>query len=114
MYMDEKTFELSAEPMAHSVQIDDLIAETIQTLNLKGYRTAWCCSGHAREYFDIAYIQFGFGEITPEELPSGWYWIEDGQMQYEYVSCELDDLEQEIEEVMSELLNWAESLPSTY
>jgi len=29
MYMDEETFELSAEPMKHGVQIDDLIAPTI-------------------------------------------------------------------------------------
>lgn len=114
MYMNEKTFELSDMPMEHGVQVDDLIAEAIQTLNLKGYRTAWCCSGHVREGFDIAYIQFGFGEITPEELPSGWYWVKDGHMEYQYVSCEPDDLEQEIKEVMSKLFNWAESLPSTY
>ena len=114
MYMDEKTFELSTEPMKHGVQIDDLIAQTIQTLNLKGYRTAWCCSGHVKEGFDSAYIQFEFGEITPEELPSGWFWEEDGHMLYQYTSCEPDDLDREITEVMRELHKWAESLPSTY
>ncbi len=114
MYMNEKTFELSTEPIEHGVQIDDLIAQTIQTLNLKGYRTAWCCSGHVKEGFDSAYIQFEFGEITPEELPSGWFWEEDGHMQHQYASCSPDDLKQEIEEVMCDLLNWAEALPSTY
>ena len=114
MYMDEKTFELSAEPMKHGVQIDDLIAPTIQILNLKGYRTAWCCSGHVREGFDSAYIQFEFGGITPEELPDGWFWEEDGHMLYQYESCSPDDLSREIAEVMDKLFNWAESLPSTY
>ena len=114
MYMNEKTFELSTEPIAHGVQIDDLIATTIQTLNLKGYKTAWCCSGHVKEGFDSAYIQFEFGEITPEELPSGWFWEEDGHMQYQYALCSPDDLKQEIEEVMDDLFKWAESLPSTY
>ena len=114
MYMNEMTFDLSTVPIEHGVQIDDLIAQTIQTLNLKGYRTAWCCSGHAKEGFDSAYIQFEFGEITPEELPSGWFWEEDGHMQYQYVSCSLDDLNQEIGKVMNDLLYWAEALPSTY
>ena len=114
MYMDEKTFELSTKPLEHGVQIDDLMAQTIQTLNLKGYRTAWSCGGHVREDFSRAYIAFEFGEITPEELPDGWFWEEDGNMQYEYVSCEPDALEKEISEVMKELVDWAESLPSTY
>ena len=114
MYMDEETFELSAEPMKHGVQIDDLIAPTIQILNLKGYRTAWSCSGHVREGFDSAYIQFEFGMITPEELPTGWFWAEDGHMQYQYVSCFPDDLSWEIVEVMDMLFKWAKALPSTY
>lgn len=114
MYMDEKTFELSDKPMEHGVQIDDLIAPTIQILNLKGYRTAWSCSGHVREGFDCAYIQFEFGEITPEELPDGWFWEEDGHMQCQYVSSSPDDLNSEIEEVMDTLFKWAKSLPSTY
>lgn len=114
MYMNEKTFELSAETMEHGVQIDDLIAQAIQTLNLKDYRTAWCCSGHVKEGFDSAYIQFEFGEITPEELPSGWFWEVDGHMQYQYASCSPDDLKQEIGAVMKDLFKWAEALPSTY
>ena len=114
MYMDEETFELSAEPMKHGVQIDDLIAPTIQILNLKGYRTAWSCSGHVREGFNSAYIQFEFGGITPEELPDGWFWEEDGHMLYQYESYSPDDLKQEIEAVMKDLFKWAEALPSTY
>ena len=114
MYMDEKTFELSTNPMEHGVQIDDLIAQTIQILNLKGYKTAWSCSGHVEKDFNSAYILFEFGEITPEELPAGWFWEEDGNMQYQYVSCTPDDLEKEITEVMRDLLNWVESLPSTF
>ena len=114
MYMNEKTFELSTEPKEHGVQIDDLIAPTIRTLNLKGYKTAWCCSGHVKEGFDSAYILFEFGEITPEELPTGWVWEEDGHMLYQYKSCSPDELSQEIAVVMDALFKWAESLPSTH
>ena len=114
MYMNEKTFELSINPMEHGVQIDDLIAPAIQILNPKGYKTAWSCSGHVREGFNSAYILFEFGEITPEELPAGWFWEEDGHMYYQYASCTPDDLDREISEVMAELFKWAESLPSTF
>ena len=114
MYMNEKTFDLSTKPIENGVQIDDLIAQTIRTLNLKGYKTAWCCSGHVKEGFDSAYIQFEFGEITPEELPAGWIWVEDGHMVYQYESCTPDDLSREIAEVMDDLFEWAKALPSTY
>jgi len=52
--------------------------------------------------------------ITPEELPTGWFWAEDGHMQYQYVSCFPDDLSWEIVEVMDMLFKWAKALPSTY
>ena len=114
MYMNEQTFELSETPTKGYIQVDDLIAPTLQILNLKGYRTAWSCSGHVREDCDSAYILFEFGEITPEELPSGWFWEEDGHMEYQYISRSPDDLIREITDVMRKLSDWAESLPSTY
>ena len=114
MYINELTFKINTEAAPHSFEVDDLIATTIQELNLKGYKTAFCCSGHiADRYPEYAYISFWFGEITPEELPDGWYWVEDGLMEYEYKSRSAEELELEIYAVMNELEAWARGLPNT-
>ena len=79
MYMNVKTYDLSSTPDNNRVEIDDLIAPAIQELNKRGYRTSACCSGHIDKP-PYAYIQYEFGEMTPEVLPSQWYWEEDGLM----------------------------------
>ena len=49
--MDIKTFDIYHNDQCiipnGYVEIDELIAPSIQILNLKGYITEWCCSGHA-------------------------------------------------------------------
>ena len=50
-YMDLKTYEVWAESNIDGfhdehVEIDELIAPIIRELNLKGYKTKYCCSGH--------------------------------------------------------------------
>lgn len=114
-YMNRITFEITADcPRDNTLdfyEIDDAIASSIRLLNLKGYRTAWCCSGHA----DIpqAYIQFYFAETYPwdiTDLPSGWS-AEENQMDYEYKSTSPQDLEQEIATVMTTLEQWGKALP---
>ena len=50
-YMDLNTFEIWAESNIagfhdEHVEIDELIAPIIRELNLKGYKTKFCCSGH--------------------------------------------------------------------
>ena len=42
-YINAKTFDMVDDVF----EVDDLIAETITTLNKKGYRTTYCCSGHS-------------------------------------------------------------------
>lgn len=49
--MDTKTFDLWADSNIDGfhegqVEIDEVIAPIIRELNLKGYKTAFCCSGH--------------------------------------------------------------------
>lgn len=51
VYMNETTFEMRDFPdifedMTGWFSVDEVIAPVIQTLNLKGYRTTYCCSGH--------------------------------------------------------------------
>ena len=50
--------------------MDELIFPTIQTLNKKGWTTAFCCSGHLDEGFINTYIKFTH---MPDSLPSGFY-----------------------------------------
>lgn len=109
MFIRNDTYETKELPSVSCFEVDDLIAPTIVLLHKKGYITSACCSGHTDKGYSIAYIQFGFGEITPEYLPSGWYWTENGQqMEYKY-----EPLTQPlIESVMVALTSWAESLPS--
>lgn len=56
------------------VEIDELIAPTIITLNQKGYITEYCCSGHwykTKESFK-PYIKFVDKESFPPIVPDGW------------------------------------------
>ena len=110
MYMNVKTYDLSFAPDNNLVEIDDLIAPAIQNLNRRGYYTSACCSGHIEEP-PYAYIQFDYGEMTPEILPAGWYWEEDGLMYYNYVT-DGTERKNEIHQVMDGLLSWSDSLPS--
>jgi len=50
-YMDLNTFEIWAESNIDGfhdehIEVDELIAPIIRELNLKGYKTKFCCSGH--------------------------------------------------------------------
>lgn len=110
MYIRSDTYEIEQSPSSICFAVDDLIAPAIAILNQKGYRTAFCCSGHADHPHDpeLSYIAFEFGGITPEVLPAGWYWACDGQMEYQYETV----TQASIASVMSGLTSWAESLPS--
>lgn len=109
MYIRTDTFEMNYSPSDNCFEVDDLIAPAISTLNQKGYRTAFCCSGHAERPHnpELAYIAFEFGGITPETLPDGWYWAFDGQMEHRYDTITLET----VASVMSALSIWTESLP---
>jgi hypothetical protein len=55
--------------------LDSRIAKTIQVLNMKGYRTKFCCHGHL--YLDgVAQPYIAFEDWVPiamfQGLPSGW------------------------------------------
>ena len=68
-YMDLKTFEIWAESNIDGfhdgqVEIDETIAPIIRELNLKGYKTKHCCSGHP-------YISLNEAFTNSEETAKG-------------------------------------------
>lgn len=69
VFMDLKTFELWAESNIdgfhdEQIELDEVIAPIIQELNLKGYKTKFCCSGHPFVSLNEAYT-------TSEETARG-------------------------------------------
>lgn len=68
--MDLKTFELWAESNIEGfhdgqAEIDEVIAPIIRELNLKGYKTKFCCSGHPFTSLNEAFM-------TSEETAKGF------------------------------------------
>ena len=68
-YMDLKTFEIWAVSNIDGfhdgqVEIDEVIAPIIRELNLKGYKTKFCCSGHP-------YISLNEAFTNSEETAKG-------------------------------------------
>ena len=118
LYLDLITNEVYDDPSTGLIEIDALICPAIQLLNAKGYVTSACCCGHEDDFLHMdctrAYIQFDFGEITPEHLPEGWFWTDHGQ-QMEYIyRCQCPKfLYAEATEVMKKLSVWADSHPDT-
>lgn len=61
-YMNLKTFEIWADSNIDGFEnehfeVDELIAPVIRELNLKGYTTKFCCSGHPYYMFNEAFTK---------------------------------------------------------
>ena len=68
---DFKNIEYEEE----NIEIDSKLAFQISILNKKGYKTKFCCSGHALENFITTYIYF---EDKIDSCPEDWYIDDDG------------------------------------
>jgi hypothetical protein len=121
---DEKFFDVNGEkrcPKAscdgYVVELDELIAPTIITLNKKGYITEFCCSGHWYKEHINTYIVFADEDYIPKELPHGFVlekgrntirYKEDGDNQtFEYKFFK-------ILEINKKLFKWANNLEYNY
>lgn len=118
MYMNTQTYELKSVLDCSDVPtnfcvLDDAIAPAIRLLNVHGYTTAFCCAGHFNESYlpPIAYIQFAFGGITPEQLPDGWIYAHDGQMEHVFAARSPESFNEELSTTMDLLATWAQRLP---
>ena len=82
MFINRNNLTASTYDRTKDFQCDDLIAPAIMLLNLKGYKTLYCCSGHpqltlnegstlsALGYGDNFYVAFDKEYIFPT-LPEG-------------------------------------------
>lgn len=55
----------------HGIEIDPPIANAVSKLNQLGYKTTLCCSGHADDQYNNAFIKFD-KEYDFKTLPSCW------------------------------------------
>ena len=111
MFMDEKTYRICLiNAINGRFEVDAMIAKTIQILNRKGYKTLFCCSGHAKkdvsvnvenmdgnvmpdmcltDFYNQIYIAFQKGTILPN-LPEGFYEVngDNSEAIYCYINCD--------------------------
>lgn len=102
-------------------EIDDLILPIIRELNLKGYITKYCCSGHSYQtgLNPNVYISFECG-CVPEFIPKDFiieyedkYYDETGVCIRKFYKDNLDECElhKEICQTMVDMLEWVNKLP---
>lgn len=111
------------------IELDDMILPVIKLLNIKGYQSAYCCSGHSYEKICDTYISFESDSI-PSYLPSGFelededcykahgWRFEDklgtdiGIRKYHGENLNEYDLHKDICKTMMDLVDWAKELPN--
>ena len=84
MYLCSKCFDIvyfkchkctKCDYEEENIEIDSKLAFQISILNKKGYKTKFCCSGHALDEWVSSYIYF---EDKIDSCPEDWYIDDDG------------------------------------
>lgn len=80
MYLCSKCFDIvyfkcHKCTKCENIEIDSKLAFQISILNKKGYKTKFCCSGHALDEWVSSYIYF---EDKIDSCPEDWYIDDDG------------------------------------
>ncbi len=103
------------------IRIDKDIQKHIRILNQKGYKTIFCCSGHAEEYakynFTDLYISFLLTSENFITLPEGFYIKKQKNtfktvMKYRFPKkLSKEEFENMHKKVLDDLLKWCNELP---
>lgn len=120
-YMCNKCFEIynldtsrECKNCSHGelIQVDELLVTTIKTLNIKGYTTLSCCSGHCSDRVARCYIKFA-PNINIEFLFPDMYEYGNNNIIQRWFKCENEiDLASSILNNAIFLLKWANKLPT--
>ena len=129
VYINKDTFEIYnnliglEEEVKNYFECDEFIANTIQSLNAKGYRTNFCCAGHVypekQKYKGIeAMIYFNpyvsFTNIYDfETIPKNFYLSKDKKsLHIDFEDVELyEERKEQILKALNDLYDWALNLP---
>lgn len=87
--------------------IDELMINAVRTLNSKGYKTQFCCSGHFRKSYSDQHSYIWFkDEQFPKSCPDLWY-VDDIHRDIIRSDSSMGSLTARIEA----LEKWADELP---
>ena len=95
-YIHKETFEILNDMpddwKDDYFECDELIAPVIRALNLKGYKTAFCCAGHAYSELGEAKVTLLDKNAPPEKAVRGTYYTEPlkGKKGWHYVKFKSD------------------------
>lgn len=78
-FIDSETYEII--PDSKIIEVDDDIAEAISLLNKKGYKTKYCCSGHANKH------EYYSGIICDKSL------IDEKKFKEDYIEYYIDEID---------------------
>jgi len=92
------------------VHVDDLIQTAIQIINIKGYKTLFCCSSHDYDKYSSSYIKFD-DEIDLPNIPEGFTYDGNSIIRKEIITTTIIDRHTEMCENAKIMLQWALSLP---
>lgn len=129
VYINKDTFEIYENLIGYEDELDnyfecdEFIANTIQLLNTKGYKTNYCCAGHVypekqRYKGNEALIYFNpyisFEDVCNfETIPNDFYLSKDKKsLCVDFEDVELyEERKEQILEALNNLYEWALSLP---
>lgn len=96
-------------------ECDEDMLLPVQILNKKGYRTEFCCAGHAFKKLCCGYIEFR-EELGDVSVPKGWYLDKNEHFKNRIIRYRIDDPDASVRQrgihrKIDSLVKWCQELP---